>query len=138
MATASIVCYRLPIVLNSAKLGTLNQIRLLSTTSIYSKLNHSQLYVDQKRKNYGILLSPKMVLVSNKFDKSIIQRLQSTQTTENKDQTPQNPNQSNDNKKTKKQSKFKQFYSQYGPLFLVVHLTTVVLWIYFFFIISKQ
>jgi hypothetical protein len=38
----------------------------------------------------------------------------------------------------KKTSKFKQFYSQYGPLFLVVHLTTVVMWIYGFFLISKQ
>ena len=38
----------------------------------------------------------------------------------------------------KKQSKFKQFYSQYGPLFIVVHLTTVVMWIYGFFLISKQ
>lgn len=38
----------------------------------------------------------------------------------------------------KKASKFKQLYTQYGPLFLVVHLTTVVLWIYFFFLISKQ
>jgi hypothetical protein len=41
--------------------------------------------------------------------------------------------------KTKKPpSKFKQFYSQYGPMFLVVHLTTVVMWIYGFFLISKQ
>ena len=39
---------------------------------------------------------------------------------------------------TKKTSKFKQFYSQYGPIFLVVHLTTVVMWIYGFFLISKQ
>lgn len=38
----------------------------------------------------------------------------------------------------KKESKFKQFYTQYGPLFIVVHLTTVVLWIYTFFLISKQ
>ena len=38
----------------------------------------------------------------------------------------------------KKQSKFKQFYSQYGPLFIVVHLTTVVMWIYGLFLISKQ
>ena len=38
----------------------------------------------------------------------------------------------------KKPSKFKQFYSQYGPLFVVVHLTTVVMWIYGFFLISKQ
>ena len=38
----------------------------------------------------------------------------------------------------KKQSKFKQFYSQYGPIFIVIHLITVVLWIYAFFQISKQ
>ena len=38
----------------------------------------------------------------------------------------------------KRPSKFKQFYSQYGPLFVVIHLTTVVLWIYCFFLISKQ
>ncbi|CAF0830075.1 unnamed protein product [Brachionus calyciflorus] len=38
----------------------------------------------------------------------------------------------------KKMSKFKQFYTQYGPIFLVVHLITVVLWIYGFFLISKQ
>jgi len=38
----------------------------------------------------------------------------------------------------KKPSKFKQFYSQYGPLFVVVHLITVVMWIYGFFLISKQ
>lgn len=45
---------------------------------------------------------------------------------------------SNDEKPKKKQSKFKMFYSQYGPMFLVVHLTTVVMWIYGFFLISKQ
>jgi hypothetical protein len=38
----------------------------------------------------------------------------------------------------KKQSKFRQFYAQYGPTFLVVHLTTVVMWIYLFYVISKQ
>ena len=38
----------------------------------------------------------------------------------------------------KKQSKFKMFYQQYGPSFLVIHLTTVVAWIYLFFLISKQ
>jgi hypothetical protein len=41
-------------------------------------------------------------------------------------------------KQTKKQSKFRQFYAQYGPTFLIVHLTTVVMWIYLFYIISKQ
>ena len=41
-------------------------------------------------------------------------------------------------KSTKKQSKFRQFYAQYGPTFLVVHLTTVVMWIYLFYVISKQ
>ena len=41
-------------------------------------------------------------------------------------------------KAAKKPSKFKQFYSQYGPLFIVIHLTTVVLWIYGFFLLSKQ
>lgn len=45
----------------------------------------------------------------------------------------------NDSKpKEKKQSMFKKLYSQYGPLFVVVHLTTVVIWIYSFFLISKQ
>jgi len=38
----------------------------------------------------------------------------------------------------KKISTFKKLYSQYGPLFIVVHLITVVLWIYGFFLISKQ
>ncbi len=38
----------------------------------------------------------------------------------------------------KKQSKFKTFYTQYGPLFVVVHLTTVVITLYAFFTISKQ
>jgi hypothetical protein len=38
----------------------------------------------------------------------------------------------------KKVSKFKALYTQYGPLFVVVHLTTVVLWIYGFFLLSKQ
>ena len=38
----------------------------------------------------------------------------------------------------KKPSKFKIFYTQYGPIFLVVHFTTVVMWIYGFFLISKQ
>ena len=46
------------------------------------------------------------------------------------------PKESGDKKKPP--SKFKQFYSQYGPMFLVVHLTTVVMWIYGFFLISKQ
>lgn len=41
-------------------------------------------------------------------------------------------------KEKKKMSKFKQLYTQYGPTFLVVHLITVVLWIYGFFLISKQ
>jgi hypothetical protein len=41
-------------------------------------------------------------------------------------------------KDEKKPSKFKQLYSQYGPLFVVVHLITVVMWIYGFFLISKQ
>jgi hypothetical protein len=41
-------------------------------------------------------------------------------------------------KSPKKQSKFRQFYAQYGPTFLVVHLTTVVMWIYLFYVISKQ
>ncbi len=39
---------------------------------------------------------------------------------------------------SKKQSKFRQFYAQYGPIFIFVHLSTVVMWIYLFFIISKQ
>lgn len=51
---------------------------------------------------------------------------------------PKNVVESSKEKDSKKQSKFKQFYSQYGPLFIVVHLTTVVLWIYFFYIVSKQ
>lgn len=38
----------------------------------------------------------------------------------------------------KKMSKFKQFYTQYGPTFLIIHMITVVLWIYGFFLISKQ
>jgi hypothetical protein len=38
----------------------------------------------------------------------------------------------------KKKSKFKTFYTQYGPLFVVVHLTTVVITLYAFFTISKQ
>jgi hypothetical protein len=41
-------------------------------------------------------------------------------------------------KQTKKKSKFSVFYAQYGPAFLVIHLTTVVLWIYGFFLVSKQ
>lgn len=41
-------------------------------------------------------------------------------------------------KPDKKPSKFKQFYSQYGPMFVVVHLITVAMWIYGFFLISKQ
>lgn len=41
-------------------------------------------------------------------------------------------------KPDKRPSKFKQFYSQYGPMFVVVHLITVVMWIYGFFLISKQ
>jgi hypothetical protein len=50
-----------------------------------------------------------------------------------------NNNNSNKEQKTeKKQSKFKLLVTQYGPLFIVVHLTTVVLWIYGFFLISKQ
>ena len=49
---------------------------------------------------------------------------------------PAEKNESNGPKK--KTSKFKLFYTQYGPIFLVVHLTTVVMWIYGFFLISKQ
>lgn len=41
-------------------------------------------------------------------------------------------------KEAKKPSKFSLFYKQYGPMFIVVHLITVVLWIYGFFLISKQ
>jgi hypothetical protein len=38
----------------------------------------------------------------------------------------------------KKMSKFKQLYTQYGPIFIVIHLTTVIMWIYGFFQLSKQ
>ena len=38
----------------------------------------------------------------------------------------------------KKVSKFKMAYQQYGPSFVVIHLVTVVAWIYFFYFISKQ
>jgi hypothetical protein len=43
-----------------------------------------------------------------------------------------------DQQPPKKMSKFKQLYTQYGPLFIVIHLTTVVMWIYGFFLLSKQ
>ena len=62
---------------------------------------------------------------------SLIYRLQSN--------SPGQPeNTVNQTTNEKKPSKFKQFYTQYGPLFVVVHLITVVLWIYGFFLISKQ
>ena len=44
----------------------------------------------------------------------------------------------NNSEPSKKQSKFKQSITQYGPIFIVIHLTTVVMWIYLFFLISKQ
>jgi hypothetical protein len=57
----------------------------------------------------------------------------------NSKENEQSEESSSSSSKTKKPpSKFKQFYSQYGPMFLVVHLTTVVMWIYGFFLISKQ
>ena len=40
--------------------------------------------------------------------------------------------------KGKKPSKFKVFYRQYGPSFLVIHMSTVVAILYVFFLISKQ
>jgi hypothetical protein len=45
---------------------------------------------------------------------------------------------SQEKEKPKKISKFKMFYQQYGPSFVIIHLTTVVAWIYLFYIISKQ
>lgn len=51
---------------------------------------------------------------------------------------PLSTNTSEQPKNEKRPSKFKQLYSQYGPSFVVIHLITVVLWIYGFFLISKQ
>lgn len=82
----------------------------------------------------------KNYLVSSKFlkqnfllkqnNKSILFRRLTTEISEAKNSKNEQP--------PKKMSKFKEFYSQYGPTFLIVHLITVVMWIYGFFLISKQ
>lgn len=118
------------LILNSSKskLLYLNQInRLLSSvtnekTTLFKsdKSNQSIFSVSYNQK---FLLQP--------FDKSILTRLLSTESQQVKSEQEPKPN-------AKKQSKFKQFYTQYGPMFLVVHLTTVVMWIYGFYLISKQ
>lgn len=112
---------------NSYKLYSLNQIsRLLSTTSDFS----------QKRQ---IQIKPeRLVILSNPMLRTQKQSLIIRQLTTQKETKEEAKKEENEAEKPKKQSKFKQFYSQYGPLFLVVHFTTVVLWIYFFFLISKQ
>lgn len=123
-----LTCYRLPVLTNIAKYSNSSLSRAISipiqTKSLFHKKN------EQYQRPVSILYSSSsQINLSNLFV-----RFQSTQTEQAKsEETTQN-----EDKKPKKQSKFKQFYSQYGPLFLVVHLTTVVMWIYFFFLISKQ
>lgn len=69
----------------------------------------------------------KILLMQPQSCKSLIFRSLSTESTLSEDKDG-----------GKKVSKMKQLYSQYGPLFIVVHLITVVLWISGFFTISKQ
>lgn len=120
-----LTCYRLPVLTNFAKYSNSSLSRAIyipiQTNSLFcKKIEHRQ------RPPVSIIYSSNLMI-----------RFQSTQTDQVKSEKETTPTQ-NDDKKPKKQSKFKQFYSQYGPLFLVVHLTTVVMWIYFFFLVSKQ
>lgn len=97
------------------------------SSSYSSNLNSSS----NLKKNF--LISSKysnQILSFKESKKSLLFRRYTTQINESKN--PKNE------QSTKKMSKFKEFYSQYGPTFLIVHLITVVMWIYGFFLISKQ
>jgi len=128
-----VTCFRLPLLSNATKFSSWTL-----SGRVFCSVDHlSTPIINNKR--VSILFNTRI----NIPKQSVIFRVQSTQTgadlnTKSDHENSKNENGNTDDKKPKKQSKFKQFYSQYGPLFLVVHLTTVVLWIYFFFIISKQ
>ena len=124
-------------------INSLSHEKLISVCSI----NHTRNFSIEKRGS--ILLNnnfPKAdygsLIVKNDFKNkinSIFIRFQSIDGNKSDQQDTNIKTDKSDNPQpVKKPSKFKQFYSQYGPIFVVVHLITVVLWIYGFFLISKQ
>lgn len=132
---------------NLAKNSNLNIRTLVRSTScapLIQQAKSSQLKLCQPIERRPVFVS--ILYSSRRIDTSLeIRRLLSTQkpadqaadSASSASESAQDKK-NDDGKKAKKQSKFKQLYTQYGPLFLVVHLTTVVMWIYFFFIVSKQ
>ena len=78
-----------------------------------------------------------LILSRNQFNIQITRFKSSTNRSDEESQR-QPPESPTTIKPSKKPSKFKQFYSQYGPIFIMIHLTTVVLWIWGFFMLSKQ
>lgn len=102
--------------------SSVTQIKSINQNSYLS--NSSALFNPsiKKQATYNVLQ------MQQRSNKSLLFRSLSTNTatTDEKNNDP------------KKMSTMKQMYSQYGPLFIVVHLITVVLWISGFFVISKQ
>ena len=117
-----------------------------NTPLAYTTASKSQLLKSsQSPLNASFELNPKNQFASILFGSNAkMNRYYSTKDKQAEEAEKVSQNQENKNEEEqkkeqpKKQSKFKQLYSQYGPIFLVVHLTTVVLWIYSFFLISKQ
>jgi len=122
---------------------TLNQSRNISHTSQAAFSKHLLSYDHTFQTNRKIslfgpaLIKPNFPTMTslNKGHKNLIFR--SVSTTNAPYKADENKTEK-EKKDEKKPSKFKQLYSQYGPLFVVVHLITVVMWIYGFFLISKQ
>ncbi len=125
-------------------LSTFNHLRTISHSNQSFSNNKLQFFNDQKfqTNNKLSLFSPalikphfhKMSSLNSGHRNLIFRPISTTNVTSglaenNSEQTK---------KDEKKPSKFKQLYSQYGPLFVVVHLITVIMWIYGFFLISKQ
>lgn len=128
-------------VLNSRSIRFYTKQFRYATSSCYTQLSDRQFSSDVKfRKSKKISLflpvrTEQHLLVNlNRNQTNLIYRLLST----NAESTNNNKIDETTGDDKKKPTKFKQLYTQYGPLFVVVHLITVVMWIYGFFLISKQ
>ena len=116
-----------PLVYMTASRSHLNNDKSLQKTQISYSI--PTLHLNPKNQFASILFGPNTLNANMKRKYSTKEEGEKANKEANKDESKEPP---------KKQSKFKQLYSQYGPIFLVVHMTTVVLWIYSFFLISKQ
>jgi hypothetical protein len=91
-----------------------------------------------QKKDLNVLLMPKTIS-NNVYSKpSIVLNKYRSYATNSKPLFQVTEGKKIEETQLKKMSTFKKLYSQYGPLFIVVHLITVVLWIYGFFLVSKQ